>query len=42
MELEWTVGKCLAKSPEERYQHAEDLLVDLRSLQKKLASGKST
>jgi Tol biopolymer transport system component/predicted Ser/Thr protein kinase len=42
MELEWIVGKCLAKAPEERYQHAEDLLVDLRSLQKKLASGKST
>ena len=42
LELEWIVGKCLAKAPEERYQHAEDLLVDLRSLQKKLASGKST
>ena len=42
MELEWIVGKALAKSRDERYQHAEDLLVDLRSLQKKLASGKST
>ncbi len=42
MELEWIIGKALAKNREERYQHAEDLFVDLRSLQKKLASGKST
>jgi hypothetical protein len=42
LELEWIIGKALAKDREERYQHAEDLLVDLRSLQKKLASGKST
>jgi serine/threonine protein kinase/Tol biopolymer transport system component len=42
MELEWIIGKALAKDREERYQHAEDLLVDLRGLRKKLASGKST
>jgi serine/threonine protein kinase/WD40 repeat protein len=42
MELEWIVGKALAKDRGERYQHADDLLVDLRNLQKKLASGKST
>ena len=42
MELEWIIGKSLAKDRDERYQHAEDLLVDLHSLQKKLASGKST
>ncbi len=42
MELEWIIGKALAKNREERYQHAEDLLVDLRGLHKKLASGKST
>ena len=42
MELERIVGKALAKEPEERYQRAEDILVDLRSLGKKLASGKST
>ena len=42
MELEWIVGKALEKDPGERYQHAEDLLVDLRSLQRKLAAGKST
>ena len=42
LELEWIIGKALAKDRDERYQHSEDLLVDLRSLQKKLASGKST
>ena len=42
MELEWIVGKALAKDREERYQHAEDLLVDFRSLQKKLSTGKTT
>jgi serine/threonine protein kinase len=42
MELEWIVGKCLAKDRNERYQHAEDLLVDLRSLQKKLSAGKTS
>ena len=42
LELEWIVGKCLAKAADERYQHAEDVLVDFRSLQKKLAAGKST
>jgi Tol biopolymer transport system component/predicted Ser/Thr protein kinase len=42
MELEWIIGKALAKNREERYQHSEDLLVDVRSLRKKLASGKST
>ena len=42
MELEWIVGKALAKDKEERYQHIEEMLVDLRGLSKKLASGKST
>ncbi len=32
MELEWIVGKALAKDREERYQHVTDLLVDLRGL----------
>ena len=41
MELEWIIGKSLAKDRDERYQHAEDLLVDLHSLRKKLESGKS-
>ncbi len=33
MELERIVQKCLAKDPRERYQHADELLVDLKRLQ---------
>ena len=29
MELEWLVGKCLAKEAAQRYQNTEDLIVDL-------------
>jgi TolB-like protein/tRNA A-37 threonylcarbamoyl transferase component Bud32/Flp pilus assembly protein TadD len=32
VELERVVNKCLAKDPAQRYQHADDLLVDLRRL----------
>jgi serine/threonine protein kinase len=32
MELERVVGKCLAKNPSNRYQHVDDLLVDLRNV----------
>ncbi len=42
MELEWIVSKALAKDREERYQHVEEMIVDLKSLSKKLAEGKST
>ena len=42
MELEWIVSKALAKAAEERYQQVEEVLVDLRMLKKKQASGKST
>ena len=42
MELDRIVGKSLAKDADERYQHADDMIVDLNSLSKKLASGKST
>ena len=42
MDLEWIVGKALAKDPTERYQHVEEMIVDLKSLSKKLALGKST
>ncbi len=41
-ELDRTVGKALAKKPEERYQHVADMRVDLRALQKNLSSSKST
>ena len=42
MELDRIIGKALAKEADERYQHADDMIVDLNSLSKKLASGKST
>lgn len=34
--LEEIVGKTLAKSPDERYQTAKDLLIDLRNLKRRL------
>jgi len=33
-ELDRVIGKALAKKPEERYQHVDDMLVDLRRLKK--------
>ncbi len=42
MELELLVNKCLAKGQDDRYQHTDELLLDLRTLQKKLESGTST
>ena len=41
VELEWLVGKCLAKDANERYQSAGELLVDLAAQRKQIASGKS-
>ena len=41
MELEWIVGKCLAKDREDRYGRAEDMMLDLRTLAEKLKSGRS-
>ncbi len=41
MELEFIVGKCMAKSADDRYQHASEIVVDLRTLGEKLKSGKS-
>ena len=35
-ELERIVQKAMAKSPEERYQTAKDMLIDLRSLKKRM------
>ncbi len=41
MELEWIVGKCLAKDADGHYQHTSDMAVDLKNLQEKLTSGRS-
>ncbi len=42
MELEFIVGKCLAKDAPKRYQQANEIVVDLRNVQDKLKSGQST
>jgi len=39
MELERIVNKAMAKNAKERYQHLDEILVDLRSLQTDFASG---
>ena len=41
MELEWIADKCLVKDRERRYQHTDELLLDLETLREKLKSGKS-
>ncbi len=41
MELELLTDKCLVKDRERRYQHTDELLLDLETLKKKLESGKS-
>ena len=41
VELDHIVSKALAKQPEERYQHIDEMIVDLRGLQKKLGSRQS-
>ena len=42
MELELLVAKCLAKDPDDRYAHADEIARDLRTLADKLRSGRST
>ncbi len=39
MDLERIIAKALAKSPAERYQHADEMLVDLRRLRKESETG---
>ncbi len=41
MELEWLAGKCMAKEREQRYQHTDEIIVDLQNQSDKLKSGKS-
>ena len=40
IELDRIVGKAMAKNADERYQHVDELLVDLRALEKSLAQPK--
>lgn len=42
MELEFITGKCLVKEAEGRYQHANEIAVDLRNLLQRLKSGRTT
>ncbi len=42
MELEFIVGKCLAKDRDDRHQAAKEIAVDVRTLAEKLKSGHST
>ena len=39
LELDRVVAKALSKAPENRYQHADEMMVDLRSLRTDLSSG---
>lgn len=39
MDLEKVVQKCMEKNPSERYQHTGDLLVDIKKVEKEIASG---
>jgi len=39
IELDRVITKALAKAPDERYQHVEEMLVDLRALRKEQESG---
>ena len=41
MELERVVNKALSKRPDERYQHADEMLADLRALRRKIELEKS-
>jgi len=42
MELEWIVGKCLAKKRDDRYPEAAVLILDLSTLRKKLEASQSS
>ena len=41
VQLDHILEKALAKNPAERYQHADDLLVDLKMVQKRLDGGQT-
>ena len=39
--LEHLINKALAKNPDERYQHTDDLLIDLQNARQRIATGTS-
>lgn len=39
LDLDRIITKCLAKNPNERYQHLDDFLVDLRAVENQVTSG---
>lgn len=39
-EIEWIAAKALAKDPKERYQHVEEMAVDLRGIRRKVDQSK--
>ena len=41
VDLDGIVAKAMAKDRDERYQHVDEMIVDLRALRKKIESGKS-
>ena len=42
LDLDWVVSKALAKDKDERYQHVEEMLVDLRAVARQVAEGSDT
>ena len=42
LELDWVVSKALAKDADERYQHIEEMLVDLRAVARQVAEESDT
>jgi serine/threonine protein kinase len=42
MELERIISKCIEKKAADRYQHADELLVDLKSLKRRVETGEVT
>ena len=42
LDLDWVVSKALAKDKDERYQHVEEMLVDLRAVARQVAEESDT
>jgi eukaryotic-like serine/threonine-protein kinase len=39
LSLERVINKCLEKNPDDRYQHADEITIDLRKIEKEVSSG---